>query len=294
MRRLLPFAFSIAAAWLSATGTACAAEAWRATEVAGEVRVEIAGAQAVPLTVQMAITAEASIETAASGSATLVRGEERIVVAPNSRLRLPAEAADGFTRVIEEFGSLFFRVGKKTTPHFRVETPLLAATVKGTAFTVTVDHKGANVEVTDGLVLVQNNASADETLVPKGRSASVILNQPQALYLDRTIVPPNGVRLRLRSADDHADVGLELNGAQPRTAGGHGTSALVAQTAGAITFKVPKITQSPTELVIDSTLTGVGFGIIAAALAIAFIGANWRRPGLAAAKAKRAPKGEPK
>ena len=64
---------------------------------------------------------------------------------------------------------------------------------------------------------------------------------------------------------------------------------------GVVTFAVPKIAgQSPTALVIDSTLTGVGFGIIAAALAIVLIGANWKRPGLAAAKVKRAAKAEQK
>jgi len=293
MRRLFSFVFAVATALLTTSGTAGAADVWRATKVAGEVRVEIAGAQAVPLTLEMAISAEASIETAASGSATLVRGEESVVVAPNSRLRLPAPSADGFTRVIEEFGSLFFRVGKKTTPHFRVETPLLAATVKGTAFKVTVDHKGANVDVTEGLVLVQNNASADETLVPSGRTASVIVNQPLSLYLDRNIVPPNGMRLRLRPADDHADA---LPADQPRTAQS-GFARGAAQGANTdLTIAIPKIEmhKSPTALVIDSTLTGVGFGIIAAALAIVMIGANWRRPGLATAKVKRVSKSEQK
>lgn len=293
MRPLLTILIAVVGALLSATSGAFAADTWRATKVAGEVRVEIAGAQAVPLTLEMAIGGEASIETAASGSATLERGEERIVVAPNSRLRLPAPSADGFTRIIEEFGSLFFQVGKRNAPHFRVDTPLLAATVKGTSFTVTVDHNGANVEVTEGLVLVQNNASSDETLVAPGRTASVIVAQPMTLYLDRAIVPPTGMRLRLHGFDEKADVlSVEPKRVKPTT-----TQRGPAQGANtALIVAMPKIEtqKSPTALVIDSTLTGVGFGIIAAALAIMFIGANWRRPGLATAKVKRVAKSETK
>jgi hypothetical protein len=294
MRSFLPFVVSFVATIVGATSHASAADAWRATQVAGEVRVEIGSGPAVPLTVAMAIEHEALIETAASGTATLVRGEEHVTVAPNSRLRLPADDSTGFTRIIEEFGQLFFQVGKKTTPHFRVETPMLAATVKGTAFIVTVDEKSASVEVKEGVVLVQNNASADQAYVAAGRSASVTAAEPMTLYLDHTVVPPADLRLGDRSIPpaSPASGGAELSGAPSATAElGHRGKP---QTSSTTTVKVVPLAgiaaaqgdvhRKPMAVVLDSTLFGVGVGILAAALAIIFIGTSRRPPGIVSAK----------
>ena len=297
MRSLLPFVVSVLTALVCASGHAGAADAWHATQVAGEVRVEIGNGPAVPLTVAMAIEHDALIETAASGSATLVRGEEHVTVAPNSRLRLPADDGSGFTRIIEEFGQLFFQVGKKTMPHFRVETPMLAATVKGTSFTVTVDDKGANVEVKEGLVLVQNNASQDQTYVPAGRVASVAVAEPMTLYLDHSVVPPSALRL----GDGTKRNGFMLSDgsstvpALPRVPGSNEPEA-AAPTAVpqfALTDSAREVNRKHSGGVLDSTLSGIGVGILAAALAIIFIGGSRRAPGMVSANAKRASKDEP-
>lgn len=296
MRPLLPLVIATIFMWLIAPASALAADGWRATHVAGEVRIEIAGNPAVPLTLAMTIQSDALIETAASGSATLVRGEDQVMVAPNSRLRLPVDDANGLTRIIEEFGQLFFQVGKRTAPHFRVDTPLLAATVKGTSFTVSVDHKGTSVLVREGLVLVENSASTDSTYVAAGRSASVILTQPMDLYLDHSIVPPTSLRLgdvnsrrNLMSADQAAP-------AMPRRAvrSARGTSETTSVVMPQIAFTAASSQphRGPASIVLDSTLSGIGVGILAAALAIIFIGSSRRRPGLVEAKAKRAAKSD--
>ncbi len=293
MRPLVPLVIATIFAWLIAPSSAFAADGWRATQVAGEVRIEIAGNSAVPLTLAMTIESDALIETAASGSATLVRGEDRVVVAPNSRLRLPIDNANGFTRIIEEVGQLFFQVGKKTAPHFRVDTPLLAATVKGTSFTVTVDHKGTSVQVREGLVLVENSATTDTTYVAAGRSASVMLSQPMDLYLDHSVVPPSSLRL--------GDVNSRRNLTSADQAGAPRRAAR-SNRQSADSFAMPQIAftaasseshRGPASVVIDWTLSGIGVGILAAALAIIFIGTSRRRPGLIETKAKRAAGGDP-
>src|SRR5437868_4865768 len=77
--------------------------------------------------------------TGATGRATLVKGADYIVVAPRSQLRVPTTAEPtGFTRVIQTLGTLLFKVQHTGVPHFAVDTPMLAAVVKGTTFTVTV------------------------------------------------------------------------------------------------------------------------------------------------------------
>jgi hypothetical protein len=276
-------------AWTGA-GIADAADSWHATQVAGEVRVEIGSGPAVPLTVAMSIEREALIETAASGSATLVRGEEHVIIAPNSRLRLPVDDGSGLTRVIEEFGQLFFQVGKKTTPHFRVETPMLAATVKGTTFTVAVYEKGTNVSVSDGLVLVHNTASSDETYVAAGRTASVAAAEPMTLYLDHSVVPPAALRLGEARPAGFANTASaaapELQPAREPSQHAPRPDAPVPQIA--LITGPRDAHRSPQSMVIDSTLFGIGVGILAAALAIVFIGTNRRPPGMVGLKAKRA------
>jgi hypothetical protein len=294
MRSLRPLAVSMAMAWWIVPSCAVAADGWHATQVAGEVRVEIAGAQAVPLTLSMTVSGDALIETAASGSTTLVRGDDRIAVAPNTRLRLPPDDASGMTRVIEEFGALLFHVGKRTQPHFRVEAPLIAATVKGTTFTVTADESGTNVRVAEGLLFVQANASADSTYVSAGRLASVNAGQPMNLYLDRNIVPPAGLRLggidsSLGPARVQAEPGAPGNSVQIARSekAGIGIEANTAAREISVGGLSSGTGRAPVGTVIDSTLTGVGFGIICAALAIVLIGAYRPRPGLVQRKAKR-------
>ena len=75
------------------------------------------------------------------------------MVAPGSQVRLPADAAKGaVTQLVEEAGNVVFMIKKMAMPHFAVQTPYLAAVVKGTTFSVSVDDKGASVHVLEGAV----------------------------------------------------------------------------------------------------------------------------------------------
>jgi hypothetical protein len=92
------------------------------------------------------------------------------VISPRSQLRLPATAAPNrIMQVIQDFGTSLFRIQKKSTPHFGVQTPYLAAVVKGTTFTVTVGPEGSSVQVTEGAVQVSTlDGGAAELLRPGG------------------------------------------------------------------------------------------------------------------------------
>jgi hypothetical protein len=112
----------------------------------------------------------------------LVRGEEYLVVAPNSRIRVadPAKAG-GLTQIIENFGNVIYKIKKMTMPHFAVETPFLAAVVKGTTFSVTVTEKGASVQVIEGRVEVATRDGGASFLVLPGDIGSVNANAPGSL-----------------------------------------------------------------------------------------------------------------
>ena len=166
---------------LGVVAPAAAADAtgWRVVEYAGDVRLTT-GATQVSLTSAATVVPGSVLETGANGHAMLSRGKESIVVAPNSRMSLPEDNRDGFTRVLQELGTALFQVEKKSKQHFAVETPYLAAVVKGTRFTVDLTTEQPSVFVFDGAVEVADFASQKTTMVYPGETISVMRPQGQA------------------------------------------------------------------------------------------------------------------
>ena len=81
--------------------------------------------------------------TGGNGRVLLIRGQETILVAPNSVISVPAEKKDGMqTTILQQAGSIVLEVEKQNVQHFEVETPYLAAVVKGTAPDETVQISG--------------------------------------------------------------------------------------------------------------------------------------------------------
>ena len=120
---------------------------WTISEATGAVQITRGGLTKIAAR-GLNIAAGDTVTTGATGRAVLVRGSEYMMVAPRSRLRLPAEQqASGFTQMVEEFGNVIFMIKKKMTPHFEVRTPYLAAVVKGTTFAVGVTPEGTSVQV---------------------------------------------------------------------------------------------------------------------------------------------------
>ncbi|MEO7825527.1 MAG: FecR family protein, partial [Allosphingosinicella sp.] len=123
---------------------------WRVTEAAGAVQVQHGGRTAAAVR-GATLAAGDMVTTGANGRAVLVRGQEYVIVAARTRLRLPAAVEErGMIQMLQDWGRATFRIEKKATPHFGVKTPYLVALVKGTVFTVTSDDKGAQVAVEEG------------------------------------------------------------------------------------------------------------------------------------------------
>src|SRR5579872_3846758 len=137
------------AAWAADDGT------WSVSKSSGEVWISATGAQPVSLTPENPLKPGDTIRTGRNGRVLLVRGEESILVAPNSVIGLPTERKDGMsTTVLQQAGSILLEVEKRNVKHFEVETPYLAAVVKGTHFSVTVNAASTSVEVRRGQVEV--------------------------------------------------------------------------------------------------------------------------------------------
>jgi hypothetical protein len=134
---------------------------WIVVESSGPAEVRHDRGSWLPLVAGLAVSAPGEIRTGAAAEVLLQRGDDRVHLMGQSYLELPPAAADGaMTRLVQWLGEAFFEVGHRPNPHFEVDTPYLAAIVKGTAFTVEVTHDDSAVAVREGVVAVVTRGGA--------------------------------------------------------------------------------------------------------------------------------------
>src|SRR5262245_27783883 len=200
---------------LAVVSSAFAADdgSWSVKKSSGEVWMGTSGVQQASVKTDEVLKPGDTIRTGRKGRVLLVRGEESILIAPNSVVGLPAEKKEGLSTTIkQQAGSILLEVEKKNVKHFEVETPYLAAVVKGTQFRVTVNATGATVDVVRGQVEVSDHRSGQIAQVMPGQHASVSSSgnaglslggsgtlqpiqhgQPRASTIERVPVPRNGL-----------------------------------------------------------------------------------------------------
>ena len=187
---LLPIAVATGAAPAMAQG-----DAWRVSEVSGDVRIAEGGRSRAAT--RGALLSGGSVIAGARARAVLVRGRQYVVVAPNSTLRLGGTdpgAVGNAVQMVVEFGNARFQVDRRETPHFRVQTRYLAAVVRGTTFSVTVTNTGSTVQVMEGAVQVSTLDGGASDLVRPGMIATVSASDLYQLSIsgdrDRVIRSP--------------------------------------------------------------------------------------------------------
>ena len=210
MWRTLTMAFA-----LLAGSSAFAADngIWSVSKSSGEVWITATGAQPASLKQEDTLKPGDAIRTGRNGRVLLVRGEETILIAPNSVISVPAEKKDGMSTTIQQqAGSILLEVEKRNVKHFEVETPYLAAVVKGTQFSVTIDGTSTRVEVSRGQVEVSDFKSGQIAQVLPGQAATSFAHgkpglslsgagtfmpiehgKPRASTIDRVPVPKGGL-----------------------------------------------------------------------------------------------------
>src|SRR5882762_645789 len=182
--RILAMALALGAASNAHAGDG---EAWSVSKSSGEVWMTTTGAQTVSLSQQDVLKPGDIIRTGRNGRVLLVRGEETILVAPNSVIGLPTENKDGLsTTIVQQTGSILLDVEKRNVKHFEVETPYLAAVVKGTQFRVSVNAASTSVDVVRGQVEVADFKSGQIAQVMAGQHAAAFANGKTGLSLGGT------------------------------------------------------------------------------------------------------------
>ncbi|GMO16999.1 FecR family protein [Bradyrhizobium sp. TM233] len=261
-------------------GTASAAFAaedgvWSVSKATGEVWVATDGAQQVSLSQEETLKPGNTIRTGRNGRVLLVRGEETILISPNSVVGLPAEKKEGLsTTIIQQAGSILLEVEKRNVKHFEVETPYLAAVVKGTQFSVTVGADSTKVGVLRGQVEVSDFKTGQVAQVMPGQAATVFEHgkpglslsgagtfnpiehgKPRASTIERVPVPKSGLSAPRNAASGHAihalgpiDKGPKAAGVPKpshQVAGGHVSKAgavRISSSLGEVKLNVHKVT----------------------------------------------------
>lgn len=246
----------VAALILGAASAACAADdgVWSVSKASGEVWVATDGAQPVSLNQEETFKPGNTIRTGRNGRVLLVRGEETILISPNSVVGLPAEKKEGLsTTIIQQAGSILLEVEKRNVKHFEVETPYLAAVVKGTQFSVTVGAGSTKVGVVRGQVEVSDFKTGQIAQVMPGQAATAFEHgkpglslsgagtfnpiengKPRASTIERVPVPKSGLSAPRNAANGHA---IHALGPIDKGTKAAGTPAQTRQAAGG---QVPK------------------------------------------------------
>lgn len=113
------------------------------------------------------------IRTVGNSRVLLVRGTETVELGPNTLVQIVDRDGQQFTTVKQAFGEVKIEADIRNVEHFAVETPHLAAVVKGTIFVVRSGKSGAEVEVERGHVAVASDETHSHVTLAAGQSASV-------------------------------------------------------------------------------------------------------------------------
>ncbi|ANM10218.1 MULTISPECIES: FecR domain-containing protein [unclassified Rhizobium] len=151
-----------------------AADDWRVVKATDQVKFTVDRTNWQGLRAGAVVPNRAWVSTGPRGRLQLARGVESITFQPNTLAAIATnDSATMKTQIFQQVGSLDLEIEKRSQPHTTVQTPYLAAVVKGTIFHVTVNRAKASVAVDRGLVQVTSFASGQRSNVAPGQSATV-------------------------------------------------------------------------------------------------------------------------
>lgn len=189
MRTIFPALFCLFIACFSAAAAA-ADEAWVAARATNQVSYTLDNKTWSPLRKGMVVPNKAWISTGSRGRLQLVRGSESIAFHPNTLASVVTRGSGQSrkTEVNQLVGQLVLEIEKRHKPHTTVQTPFLAAVVKGTQFTVMVGDANAAVAVDRGLVEVTGFKRRERSNLAAGQKAAV--TEARMSVEGRTQEPP--------------------------------------------------------------------------------------------------------
>ena len=204
------------------------AEGWVVNRVRGTAD-HLTGGKWIPLERGAMIDNGQSLKTGADGRVGLVRGAETVELEPGTQILLH-EGAGKMTSFEQASGLMSVDVERRNVQHFSVQTPFLAAVVKGTKFTVSVGRNASHVSVDRGVVQVQDTLNDLVVDIVRGQEAEVSQAAPLTVTGTGSVAVFNfeGQRVVNGTADMPADNkgnALETGSSERGGAGGNNVKA---------------------------------------------------------------------
>ena len=151
--------------------SAAMADDWVAIKLRGQV-LQLVDGEWQPLKRGDVVPDDRVIRTTGSGRVEFQRDAETISLGPQTQIQIVDKTGQRFTTVRQSFGEVAIEANVENVQHFAVQTPFLAAVVKGTRFVVKSGKNSASVTVQRGRVAVQSLRTNATTLVTVGQTAT--------------------------------------------------------------------------------------------------------------------------
>lgn len=166
--RIAPLAL---VAWTGLAGGVMADD-WMVDRLRGEVQVQIGGIWQA-LQRGDIVSDDSRIRSLDGSRVVFTRGAEAIELSGATEIRIFDQVGQRMTTVMQAYGTVTVEAERLQVQHFSIQTPYLAAIVKGTRFTVHSSDGQSSVDVERGLVQVQDYVHGVATDITPGQSAVV-------------------------------------------------------------------------------------------------------------------------
>lgn len=187
---------------------------WRLAKWSGPVTLRVAGgAEGAPAEGAVAGPGD-RVATGPGGRVLLTRGADSIVMSENTVVEVPAASDQPTPTILQDRGEATFQVEKRPNVPFVVETPHLAAAVKGTEFVVTAQGPDSKVYVRQGVVEVADFRSGQfAAITAKQFANSATESYPGLLIGGEGTLPiiRQGVARKASTSVDQSGSGDRLN-----------------------------------------------------------------------------------
>lgn len=166
------------------------AAGWRVDGITGQASAHRGAGEATPLAVGQVLSTGSEVETGVGAVVFLSHNGDRLIVQPNSRLRIDDPGTEGLLdHFMQSLGSVFYDVEPRKNRSFGVTAPYVAAIVKGTRFLVTVAPDKNSVRVDRGRVLVESTDGVSSVLVDAGMVATAVPRLAPGVSLSASGIP---------------------------------------------------------------------------------------------------------
>jgi hypothetical protein len=166
------------------------AAGWRVDGITGQASAHRGAGAATPLAVGQVLSAGSEVETGVGAVVFLSHNGDRLIIQPNSRLRIDDPGTAGLLdHFMQSLGSVFYDVEPRKNRSFGVTAPYVAAIVKGTRFLVKIEPDKNSVRVDRGRVLVQSVDGVSSVLVDAGTIATATPSLAPGVRLSSSGIP---------------------------------------------------------------------------------------------------------